>query len=80
MSFAMSQEYLAKETLEDLVSILSKGKVADRLLDFMPPIKRSADEFATHFKVSTHFLCTPHAAKKHATITLLRSATITLPQ
>lgn len=43
------QTYLAKESLDDLVTILAKGRVVDRLLDFMPPGKRSLEDFSKHF-------------------------------
>lgn len=39
--------------MDDLVGHLSKGKVANRLLDFMPPSKRTVAEFNDHFKVCT---------------------------
>ncbi len=38
------QEYLSKDSLEDLVSMLSKAHVAHRLLDFAPPTKRTPAE------------------------------------
>lgn len=44
-----AQTYLAKEPLDDLVSMLTKGRVVNRLLDFMPPSKRSQEDFAAHF-------------------------------
>lgn len=46
------QEFLAKDSLDDLVSILSKAKVADRMLDFMPPSKRTNQDFGEHFKAA----------------------------
>jgi hypothetical protein len=42
--------YLVKETLEDLVTLLTKARVVNRLLDFMPPNKRSLEDFNAHFK------------------------------
>jgi hypothetical protein len=45
-----TQTYLAKENLDDLVTLLSKGRVVDRLLDFMPPGKRSLEDFNKHFR------------------------------
>ena len=44
--------YLAKENLDDLVTLLTKARVVNRLLDFMPPSKRSLDDFNTHFKAA----------------------------
>jgi len=46
------QVYLAKENLEDLVTLLTKARVVNRLLDFMPPSKRSLDDFNAHFKAA----------------------------
>lgn len=46
-----AQEFLAKDSMDELVSVLIKAKVADRLLDFMPPQKRTTSEFNEHFKV-----------------------------
>ena len=37
--------------MEDLVGMLIKGRVAHRLLDFMPPTKRTLADFNEHFKV-----------------------------
>lgn len=44
------QTYLAKESLDDLVTTLTKGRVANRLLDLMPPSKRTLEDFNAHFK------------------------------
>ena len=47
--------FLAKDSgsnLDDLVVMLSKARVVDRLLDFMPPSKRSSADFAAHFKAA----------------------------
>lgn len=47
------QEYL-KDTnnVEDLVALLAKAKVQDRLMDYMPPIKRTPKDFEEHFKAA----------------------------
>ena len=45
-------EFLAKDTIEDLVTILTKAKVVDRLFDFFPPEQRTAEHFNTHFSDS----------------------------
>ncbi|PNW82888.1 hypothetical protein CHLRE_06g298350v5 [Chlamydomonas reinhardtii] len=40
------QEFLAKDTtLDDLVSILAKANIANRLMDFAPPNKRTPHEY-----------------------------------
>lgn len=44
------QEYLVKESMDELVAILFKARVANRLLDFMPPTKRTVADFNEHFK------------------------------
>lgn len=46
----LSQTYLAKENLDDLVTLLTKARVVDRLLEFMPPSKRSMEDFSKHFR------------------------------
>lgn len=46
------QEFLVKDPLEELVSILSKAKVASRLLEFFPPSKRTLPELEEHFKAA----------------------------
>lgn len=45
------QEFLAKDSLEDLVSILSKASVANRLVDFAPPNKRAPHDFHMTLRV-----------------------------
>eukprot|EP00879_Flechtneria_rotunda_P013313 GHRR01013903.1.p1 GENE.GHRR01013903.1~~GHRR01013903.1.p1 ORF type:complete len:267 (+),score=99.02 GHRR01013903.1:688-1488(+) len=46
------QVYLAKENLDDLVSILTKARVVNRLLEFMPPSKRTVEDFSAHFSAA----------------------------
>ena len=41
--------YLSKETLDDLKTMLTKSKMANRLEELMPPGKRSPGDFAAHF-------------------------------
>ncbi|KAJ1375187.1 W2 domain [Sesbania bispinosa] len=43
------KEYLIDNSLDDLISILKRGKVEDNLLDFFPPTKRSNESFSEHF-------------------------------
>lgn len=43
------QTYLAKESLDDLVTLLTKARVVDRLLEFMPPSKRNLEDFSKQF-------------------------------
>ncbi|XP_010528650.1 PREDICTED: basic leucine zipper and W2 domain-containing protein 2-like [Tarenaya hassleriana] len=43
------KEYLVENSLDDLISILKRGKMEDNLMDFLPPTKRSAESFAEHF-------------------------------
>ncbi|KAK4787233.1 hypothetical protein SAY86_011066 [Trapa natans] len=43
------KEYLIDNSLDDLISILKRGKVEDNLLDFFPSAKRSAEGFSEHF-------------------------------
>ncbi|KNA13892.1 hypothetical protein SOVF_112530 [Spinacia oleracea] len=43
------KEFLVENTLDDLISLLKRGKVEDKLLDFFPSSKRSAEAFSEHF-------------------------------
>lgn len=47
---AFFQEYLSKDTMDDLVQILYKGRVMHRLEDFFPPTQRSTQDFTLWFK------------------------------
>jgi uncharacterized protein (DUF4415 family) len=42
-------EYLVENSLDDLISILRRGKMDDKLLEFLPPTKRTTESFAEHF-------------------------------
>lgn len=46
------QEFLAKDSIDDLVSVLSKARVVDRLLEFFPPQSRTPQDFNKHFKAA----------------------------
>ncbi|RWR74348.1 eIF4-gamma/eIF5/eIF2-epsilon domain-containing protein [Cinnamomum micranthum f. kanehirae] len=43
------KEYLVDNTLDDLISLLKRGKMEDNLLEFFPTAKRSAEGFSEHF-------------------------------
>ncbi|CAK9168403.1 unnamed protein product [Ilex paraguariensis] len=43
------KEYLIDNSLDDLISVLKRGKMEDNLLDFFPSSKRSAEAFSEHF-------------------------------
>ncbi|XP_010241522.1 PREDICTED: basic leucine zipper and W2 domain-containing protein 2-like [Nelumbo nucifera] len=43
------KEYLKDNSLDDLISLLKRGKMEDNLLDFFPSAKRSPEGFAEHF-------------------------------
>ncbi|KAL5167175.1 Basic leucine zipper and W2 domain-containing protein 2 [Glycine soja] len=43
------KEYLIDNSLDDLISILKRGKVEEDLLDIFPPTKRSIEAFSEHF-------------------------------
>lgn len=43
------KEYLVDNSLDDLISILRRGKVEDNLLEFFPSARRSAEGFSEHF-------------------------------
>ncbi|KAJ4968131.1 hypothetical protein NE237_014832 [Protea cynaroides] len=42
-------EYLVDNSLDDLISLLKRGKMEDNLLDFFPSSKRSPEVFSEHF-------------------------------
>ncbi len=42
-------------SLDDLVGLLKRAKMEDRLLDFFPMQKRSFECFADHFRLNSHF-------------------------
>ncbi|KMZ58733.1 Basic leucine zipper and W2 domain-containing protein [Zostera marina] len=41
--------YLIDNSLDDLISLLKRGKMEDKLLDFLPSAKRSVECFSEHF-------------------------------
>ncbi|KAJ9703290.1 hypothetical protein PVL29_004902 [Vitis rotundifolia] len=43
------KEYLVDNSLDDLISLLKRGKMEDNLLIFFPSAKRSAESFSEHF-------------------------------
>jgi hypothetical protein len=50
LCFPSQQVFLQKESLDDLVALLTKARVVNRLLDFMPPSKRTLEDFNAHFR------------------------------
>ena len=48
---AFFKDYLATDSMDDLVQLLRKARLDDRLLDFFPPQKRNLNDFDAHFKV-----------------------------
>jgi hypothetical protein len=51
LTHSLPQELLAKDNMDDLVSLLTKARVVNRLMEFFPPSKRTLEDFNTHFKV-----------------------------
>lgn len=49
---AFFKDYLATDSMDDLVQLLRKARLDDRLLDFFPPQKRNLTDFDAHFKAS----------------------------
>jgi hypothetical protein len=47
---AFFKDYLATDSMDDLVQLLRKARLDDRLLDFFPPQKRNLTDFDAHFK------------------------------
>jgi hypothetical protein len=44
------KEYLVDNSLDDLIALLKRAKMEDRLLDFFPMQKRSIEAFGEHFR------------------------------
>mmetsp|Transcript_4435 Transcript_4435/g.10718 ORF Transcript_4435/g.10718 Transcript_4435/m.10718 type:complete len:422 (-) Transcript_4435:199-1464(-) len=44
------REYLSKCSLEELITLLKKGKIEKRLIEFFPPEKRTPERFNQHFQ------------------------------
>lgn len=49
---AFFKDYLATDSMDDLVQLLRKARLDDRLLDFFPPQRRNLTDFDAHFKAS----------------------------
>ena len=45
------KDFLATENMDDLVVLLRKARLDDKLLDLFPPQKRNLADFESHFKV-----------------------------
>ena len=52
------QDYLATESIDDLVSLLRKARLDTHLLDLFPPQKRTLKDLDEHFKVMSR--ASPH--------------------
>ena len=61
----MSETIFAAMLNDRLVTLLSKAKVADRMLEFMPPSKRTNQDFAEHFKASHRAAAGPSCAGRY---------------
>ena len=48
------QDYLATESIDDLVALLRKARLDTHLLDLFPPQKRTLADLDEHFKVAPH--------------------------
>lgn len=44
-----SHVYLEETSLEDLVGLMKRGKVEQKLIEFFPSTKRTPDAFSQHF-------------------------------
>lgn len=44
-------DFLATDNTDDLVALLKKARLDERLLEFFPPQQRTLDQFNAHFKV-----------------------------
>ncbi len=62
----MFREWLRDASLEDLQAALRRGKVEERLLEFFPQQRRSADAFAAHFEAEGLHELVAHSRKRFA--------------
>jgi hypothetical protein len=51
------KQYLVENSLDDLVALLKRAKMEDRLLDFFPMQKRNIEGFGEHFRSGSDFVC-----------------------
>lgn len=63
---AFFKDYLATDSMDDLVQLLRKARLDDRLLDFFPPQKRNLTDFDAHFKAEGLTKLVEHNNKKVA--------------
>jgi hypothetical protein len=50
------KQYLVENSLDDLVALLKRAKMEDRLLDFFPMQKRTIEGFGEHFRSGSDFV------------------------
>jgi hypothetical protein len=50
------KQYLVENSLDDLVALLKRAKMEDRLLDFFPMQKRTIEGFGEHFRSGSGFV------------------------
>eukprot|EP00891_Asterochloris_glomerata_P001856 jgi/Astpho2/1856/Aster-00382 len=60
------QDYLATDNMDDLVILLRKARLDDRLLEFFPPQKRNLADFEAYFKKEGLSKLVEHNNKKVA--------------
>jgi hypothetical protein len=58
--------WLKDSTLEELMGVLRRGRVEDRLLEFFPQQRRSAEAFAAHFEAEGLGELVAHSRKRFA--------------
>jgi hypothetical protein len=58
------KDFLATENMDDLVVLLRKARLDDKLLDLFPPQKRNLADFESHFKAEGLDKLVEHNAKK----------------
>jgi hypothetical protein len=47
----MMQDFLATDSMDELVALLKKAKLDERLIELFPPHKRTLADFDAHFQV-----------------------------
>lgn len=59
-------DFLATDSVDDLVALLKKARLDERLLEFFPPQQRTLEQFNAHFKVCHRRVLSKRCCSQHA--------------
>ena len=59
-------DFLATDSVDDLVALLKKARLDERLLEFFPPQQRTLEQFNAHFKVCHRRVLSECCCSQHA--------------